>query len=100
MAFTLSNASAFVIWGASNRERHGFEITVTPPEDEGPSRKLSLNDYVPASNTHFYVMHYFESGLNSSNEYTVEMVNPDVGEDNVLDLRYLQIVGPSAVPNS
>jgi hypothetical protein len=96
IAFTLTNAAAFALHGGTNHFRKGLQVTVTPPADEGPPRIRTLNDSIPDSLVVNEVIHYFESGLNRSSRYEVELLNPFT--DSNVDLRYLQIL--DAVPQS
>jgi hypothetical protein len=96
ITFNLTNATAFVLHGSTNNYRvGGIQVTVTPPETEGPPRVRIVNDSIPLyGSIEPEVMHYFESGLNRDSQYEVEIRNPSAG--NVVDLTYLQIL--DAVP--
>ena len=95
ITFTLTNATAFALHGATDEHRRGVQVTVTPPAIEGPPRGRLLNDGAPLNNTIIpEVIHYLESGLNRTSQYDIEVLNPFA--DNIIDLRYLQIL--DAVP--
>jgi hypothetical protein len=89
ITFTLTNATAFTLHGGTNKARRGFQITVKPPANEGPSRVRLMNDSIPDNLVVNDVIHYFESGLNRNSRYEVEILNPIL--DSAVDLRYLEI---------
>lgn len=93
LTFSLTNASAFVLSGVTKENRYSLEVTITPPQDEGPPRTHFLTDMVPVNDLHYDAMHYFEAGLNRSSMYTVTLTNPALNvTGNVLDLRYVRII--------
>lgn len=66
-----------------------MEITITPPIEEGLPRVYRRTDNIPAQ-LMFDVIHHFETGLNRSRTYKVNLTNPR--DNNTVDLRYVRVI--------
>jgi hypothetical protein len=97
--FNFTNASAFLVWGATRHNRKNFQVTVIPPTSEGLPRTRVLSDWIEVwdnANGDFELdsLHYIETGLNRNSTYQVEWVNPELsdGSQNLVDIRYVEFV--------
>jgi hypothetical protein len=89
LRFNFTNTAAFFIWGASDRDRHNFEITLTQLSDQESSRtRLLSNELGTFDRT---VLLWMESGLDRDVTYQMELKNP-LDNKNIVDFRYIQFI--------
>jgi len=74
VSFTLTNTSAFFLWGAVNND-HTPKIATLSSQKDGQLKNVSIDD--SSSSFDFTQILYWESDLDRNETYTVQVTNVD-----------------------
>ncbi|TCD60920.1 hypothetical protein EIP91_009293 [Steccherinum ochraceum] len=97
VSFTLSNTSAFFLYGAVNSDHHPKTVSIVPASNANLIRRTMINDYSSALD--FKQILYWESGLDRDETYTVRIAQIGPGETS-LSFSSLDIIDGGPVPSN